>query len=451
MENTSIIGDLMDYNANNTLPMESIADTVVPMESTANIALPTEFAEKLIHSYGERIFVAICWLLIATFGSVGNSMVIVAVILSRKLRTVTNVFVVSLALADLLTSLFLTWSVVALLGPNGWPLPNAEWLCVAGGFMIFTCTGTSLYNLAVIALNRLLLITLPFETYRKIYQKMNVAIMVAIVWFTPASVCIALPFAGIGGFGYDQQHSTCSDLDQHPKGETFHLAQTVTFYPIPLITIIVCYGLVFRHIKRHFMQQRENLELTTTRQPTTSETGVSSSGVSSGSASGRSSTRNVESAVENKQSSRTQRINQVEMEITKNLFLVVCVFFLFFTPYFVALFIPGSDYFLLYGGIIVLANSCMNPVIYARRHPHFKRVFLCMIRRRYRDIPEPSTFLKRFLWWSGSFRQHVIHNLTRFYDYAFRSCKSYFQCGTEDIFKSTDRFCFILSNIIKLP
>ena len=317
MEN---IRDLMDYNANGTVPLESIADRAVglPMESTTNIASPTEFKEEIIYSYGERIFVAICWLLIAIFGSVGNSMVIVAVILSRKLRTVTNVFIVSLALADLFTSLFLTWSVVALLGPNGWPLPNVEWLCVAGGFMMFACTGTSLYNLAAIAINRLLLITLPFETYRKIYQKMNAAIIVAIVWFIPTSVCIALPLAGIGGFGCDQQHSTCSDLDQHPKGETFHLAQTITFYPIPLITIIVCYSLVFRHIKRHFMQQKENQELTTTRQPATSETGVSSSGVSSGSALGQSSTRDVKSAVEYKQQSRrTQRINQVEMEITK--------------------------------------------------------------------------------------------------------------------------------------
>ncbi|XP_072020012.1 G-protein coupled receptor moody-like [Amphiura filiformis] len=378
MENSSIVPD-----ASNSITNTTVSHTT----------------DLLIYSYGERVFVAICWLLITIFGTLGNSLVIVAVLLSRKLRTDTNVFVVSLAVADLLTSLFLFWSVFALLGRNGWPLPQAEWLCVAGGFMIFACTGVSLWNLVAISLNRLLLITLPLSTYRMIYKPCNIAIMVTMVWLIPGLVCLVLPLAGIGGFGYDQQHSTCSDLDLHPQGETFHLAQTITFYPIPLITIITCYAFIFHRVRRHFKQQRNTEELKTSAGTSVA---TSSSGVSSGSASGQGSTPDLEAAVvketpEKTPSNRTQRINKMEMDITKNLFLVVCVFFLFFTPYFVALFIPGSDYFLLYGGIIVLANSMMNPIIYARRHPRFKVVFSCMISRRYGDIPEPSDFLKRLL------------------------------------------------------
>ncbi|XP_072018747.1 G-protein coupled receptor moody-like [Amphiura filiformis] len=375
--------------------------SVVPDANITVSAMTSHTIDLLIYSYGERIFVAICWLLISIFGTLGNSLVIVAVLLSRKLRTVTNVFVVSLAVADLLTSLFLIWSVFALLGRNGWPLPQAEWFCIAGGFMIFTCTGASLWNLAAISVNRLLLITIPLPTYRKIYKPRNLAIMVTIVWFIPFSVCLALPLAGIGGFGYDEQHSTCSDLDNHPEGETFHRAQTVTFYPIPLITIITCYSFIFRRVRRHLKQQRNNEELKTVPSTTSagSSTAITSSGVSSGSVSGQSSHQDVDATIVKKKtpSNRTQRINKMEMDITKNLFLVVCAFLLFLSPYFIALFIPGSDYFLLYGGIIVLANSMINPVIYARRHPHFKVVFGCMIQRRYGDIPEPSDFLKRLL------------------------------------------------------
>ncbi len=385
----------------------TFVDANISMANTT-ASHPTE--HLLIYSYGERVFVAICWLLISICGTLGNGLVILAVVLSRKLRTATNVFVVSLAVADLLTSLFLTWSVFALLGRNGWPLPRAEWLCVIGGFMIFTCTGTSLWNLAAISVNRLLLIVLPLSTYRKIYKPSNLAVMVTLVWFFPFTVCLALPLAGIGGFGYDQLHSTCSDLDHHSQSETFHLAQTITFYPIPLITIVTCYALIFCRMRRHFQQQRNNEELKTisssagssemktVSSSVRSSSAVSSSGVSSGSVSGQSSALDVEaSIVKTNPTSRTERINKMEMDITKNLFLVVCIFFLFFTPYFVALFIPGSDYFLLYGGIIVLANSTINPVIYARRHPHFKVIFSCMITRKYGDIPEPSDFLKRFL------------------------------------------------------
>ena len=362
------------------------------MEGATNDSINTNTSEvhgELLYSYGERIFIAICWLVISVIGTTGNSMVIIAVIFSRKLQTATNVFVVSLATADLLTSVFVLWSVVSLLGPDGWPLPNAQWLCVIGGFMIFTCTGTSLYSLAAIALNRLIFITQPFQRYQTIFKPLHIGVMVALTWMIPFSIFLALPLAGIGGFGYDKQHSTCSDLDLHPKGDTFHLAQTITFYPMPLITIIVCYTLIFRHVRQHFKKQRRNEELKTVK-PT-----ASSSGVSSGSASDDK-IDDMEAAIVNK-SDRTRKIIKMEIDITKNLFLVVCMFFLFLSPYFIALFIPGSDYFLLYGGIIVFVNSTINPVIYARRHPHFKVVLGCMLKCRYADIPEPSHLLRKVL------------------------------------------------------
>ncbi|XP_072020410.1 allatostatin-A receptor-like [Amphiura filiformis] len=317
---------------------------------------------------------------IVVFGMTGNSLVVIAVLLSRKLRTATNVFVVNLAVADFLTSLFLTWSVVALIGKNGWPIPKAEWLCSAGGFMIFLCTGVSLYNLAAIALNRLVLITQPFETYRKIYTPINIVLMAALIWIIPVTIFISLPLAGIGGFGYDKKHSTCSDLDHHPNNEIFQLAQTLLFYPVPLITIVLSYVFVFRHMKRHFRKQRMH-ELS-------DQTAAFSSSNKS------TPKRNTAPA---SSSRRSQRIDELEVEITKNLFLVVCAFFLFFSPYCIALFIPGNDYLLLYLAISILANSTINPVIYCRRHPHFKVVLGLMLRCRYAEIPEPSDTLKRLI------------------------------------------------------
>ena len=361
----------------------------------------SDYLSENLYSYGERTFVAITWTLITLFGTVGNSMVIAAVLFSQKLRTATNVFVVNLAVADFLTSLFLTWSVVALLGRHGWPIPDAEWLCSAGGFMIFLCTGVSLYNLAAIALNRLVLITQSFDTYKKIYTPVNITLMAAMIWFIPVAIFISLPLAGIGGFGYDKQHSTCSDLDHHPQNETFQLAQTILFYPIPLITIVVSYALVFRHMRRHFKRQRSMHELSDIATISSSKVSNSESFVV---------TDNHMTAVEGlprvqmqstpkrvTRSTRSQRIDEMEVEITKNLFLVVCAFFLFFSPYCIALFIPGSDYLLLYLGISVLSNSIINPVIYAKRHPHFKVVFKCMLTCRYSEIPEPSDTLKRLL------------------------------------------------------
>ena len=112
-------------------------------------------------SYWEHLFTAVLVALIAVMGVVGNSMIIAAVAFSRKLQTSTNAFVVSLSVADLLTSFFLIWFMVGLLGQYDWPLPRAEWLCAVTGFVIFTCVGISSYNLAAIGMNRLILITKP--------------------------------------------------------------------------------------------------------------------------------------------------------------------------------------------------------------------------------------------------------------------------------------------------
>ncbi|XP_072044898.1 adrenocorticotropic hormone receptor-like [Amphiura filiformis] len=265
------------------------------------------------NSYGERIFTGLAYLIISIFGTTGNSLVIIAILLSRKLQTPTNIFVASLATADLLTCLFLIWNVIALLGRDGWPLPHAEWLCAVAGFAIFTCTGVSVYTLATIALNRFVFITKSLQTYQKIFSPIKIRLMI----------------------------------------------------------VFTCYTFVFTHIKRHFKKKRENE--------------LNNIALAEGSSIDQSTQR------------RADGISQMELNITKNLFLVVVAFFVCFSPYCVLQFIPGTYYLSLYGAILVVANSAMNPVIYARRHPHFKIVLTALIKCQYDKIPEPTDFLKRFL------------------------------------------------------
>ena len=75
--------------------------------------------------YWERIIVCVAVGLIAMAGITGNLMIIFAVAFSRTLQTATNAFVLSLSVADLMTSFSLIWIIVSLVDENGWPLPNA--------------------------------------------------------------------------------------------------------------------------------------------------------------------------------------------------------------------------------------------------------------------------------------------------------------------------------------
>ncbi|XP_072016237.1 beta-3 adrenergic receptor-like [Amphiura filiformis] len=346
------------------------------------------------YSYGERIFVGLTWLLISVLGTTGNSLVIISILLSHKLQTSTNIFVASLATADLLTCLFLIWNVLALLGHDGWPLPQAEWLCAVTGFMVYFCTGTSIYTLATIALNRFVLITKSLKTYQKIFLTINIRLMVMFTWCVPFGTFLSIMLAGVGVYGYDTESSTCTGRNKHPGG-SFHIMTSVFVYPIPLITIITSYILVFMYIKRHFKKKRMNELHTIASTASTSQVMPEKSRQQIPAT--EASTSAEGSGIHQSTRRHADGISQREIGITKNLFLVVVAFFICYSPCAIALVIPRGSDFLLYGVTLVFANSAINPVIYARRHPHFKIVFTALIKCQYDKIPEPTDFLKRFL------------------------------------------------------
>ena len=113
--------------------------------------------------YNQRIVVATAFSIAALLGIFGNSLVIFSVFASTKLRTPTNAFVVNLSIADLITSLVIPWNVGILLSTKEYPIK--DWGCAIVAGILFTCIGTSLFTLASIALNRLMLITRPMRTY----------------------------------------------------------------------------------------------------------------------------------------------------------------------------------------------------------------------------------------------------------------------------------------------
>ncbi|XP_072036626.1 melatonin receptor type 1B-A-like [Amphiura filiformis] len=348
--------------------------------TTSNLSSSHGHGEGAPIFYAENVFVAIMNLLIFFIGSIGNFGVILAVLFCRKLQTTTNVFVFSLSCADLITSLFLFWLAVARLSPSfGWPWPRAYWLCKVSAYLVFTCFGVSVYNLAAISVNRLILITRP-NIYTKIYTRFNIAVMISITWLLPLVVGAALPLAGIGGFGYDHRDHTCSDLDNLPTAHLFSLAHTIVGLPVPLLVLTFSYARIYIHVRRHFgkqLRQQKEMSVSVTMNGSTVCTVPSA-------------------ACERRQA----QIIQQQLEITKNLFTVFIIFVIIIAPFFIFNLFPQNSpvsYRInLYLSVPFLANSAINPLIYAARHPQFKGVLRLMMLCKYREIPEQTAFLQRF-------------------------------------------------------
>ena len=224
---------------------------------TCNQSNHTDSSVVLDVAYWEQIITAVLIGLIAIAGLIGNSMIILAVTFSQKLQTATNAFVTSLAIADLLTSFFLIWYTIGALGKGEWPIPQVYWICELTAFMIYSCIGTSMYNLAAIAVNRLIRITKPIW-YWNIFTSWKLAIFIAIPWILPTGSVIIVLVTGSTVFGYDRQTRICAGQLEE-TAEWLAIAQVFGALFVPSIAIVVSYIWIYIYVKRHFRAQKKNL------------------------------------------------------------------------------------------------------------------------------------------------------------------------------------------------
>ena len=359
------------------------------MDSANNV---TNSTNCLIVSYWEQVVTGTVTLLISLIGLIGNSMLITAVLFSRKLHTSTNAFVTSLAVADLMTAFFLIWFAVGVLGPDGWPLPQAYWMCELTGFIIYACRGTSLYTLGTIAMNRLILIT-KSHLYERIFKSWRLGVLIAVPWVISWGFISILLLSEVGAIGYDKTDISCSVVSYYDKSDVLNTCLITIFIPPPLLVVLFSYTWIYIHLKKHFRTKKRILHISSPY--ATDGNSVDAPNASDAQVCARKLERQLYhgSTPNLHRIEQKKKISMEQVKITKNLFLVVCSIYICFLPY--VIFILDKDsHTIFYTRMITLSNSAINFLIHAFKHPDFKCVLGHMIRRTYTDIPQPSRFLK---------------------------------------------------------
>ena len=166
------------------------------------------YTHFVFEDYTQRIILSVALGFVSITGVIGNTLVIAAVVFSRKLRSVTNGFVVNLACADLLTCLSLPFNMVAMLSRNGWPLPG--WICAVASAISLVCIAASVDTLALIAYNRWYLLTQPRANFQRLYKRRNILLMVFCAWLYPLMLVLVPHFAGLGRLGYSAKYKSCT-------------------------------------------------------------------------------------------------------------------------------------------------------------------------------------------------------------------------------------------------
>ncbi|XP_071476829.1 G-protein coupled receptor moody-like [Diadema antillarum] len=342
-----------------------------------------------ISNYAERAVLATLYCIIGVVGIVGNLFVMAAVLLSRKLQTATNVFIVSLSVTDLLVSIVQPFQAVGLLGERGWPLHPV--ICAIAGSSVVTAVSCSVLTLALIAINRYILITRSRKDYRRIYTAPKVAAMVILSWAYPIVTLVVPQAAGQGKLGYDINSRLCAWDFMHPAAYIYQILAGILAM-ISFILIVTSYFFIYRHVRQHV----RNTMTTTNKAPSTPrekrET-LEKAKVEGG-----------ETAKKEPGQKKVHKPTRLDITITKNLLYVICGFFLCVLPYtallFATTFVKSPGLILhvsSYLALVLVFDSCLNPIIYALKHPTFRLVFGCMVHCDLDRIPEPSRFLRRFL------------------------------------------------------
>lgn len=297
-------------------------------------------------------------IMLVTF--LGNFMVCLIVYLHRRLRTVTNYFIVSLAVSDLLVSLLsVPFRIDQTVHNGSWCLSSE--LCVTWILTDLVCAGASIYNLVAISVDRYIAIVHPFRYHSVMTTKVG-WIVIGIVW------AYSITWAGLSNINWtDSDEAPFVTVNHfcHKQDKIFYTVTTVMDFFLPLMVILIMYGLVFRVA----MNQARAVA-------------------------------SLQPQLSSKQDGRGRRssINIVkEVKAAKTLAIVIGAFVVCWFPFFVFLLVslwniellkpPQVSQDVLTGlrgtfvYVLPTINSTLNPIIYAMFNKEFRTAFVRLFRR----------------------------------------------------------------------
>ncbi|TKS85888.1 Melanopsin-A Mammalian-like melanopsin [Collichthys lucidus] len=285
-------------------------------------------------------------LAIGITGMIGNFLVIYAFCRSRSLRTPANMFIINLAITDLLMCITQTptFFITSM---------NRRWIFGEKGCEVYAFCGAlfgicSMITLTVIAIDRYFVITRPLTSIGVLSRKRALYILLAawaysLGWSLP-------PFFGWSAYVPEGLMTSCTwdYMTFTPSVRAYTMLLFIFIFFLPLFIIIYCYVFIFRAIR-------------STNQAVGKINGSIHSHGSS-----RDSVKNF------------QRL-QNEWKMAKIALIVILLYVISWSPYStVALtaFAGYSDMLTPYmnsvPAIIAKASAIHNPIIYAITHPKYR-------------------------------------------------------------------------------
>ncbi|KAE9419381.1 hypothetical protein Angca_003335, partial [Angiostrongylus cantonensis] len=336
-------------------------------------------------------------------GLIGNAMVCIAIATDRRLHNVTNYFLFSLALADLLVCLLvMPLSIIVEVKHGVWTW-NVS-LCLLYVYAdVFLCSA-SIVHMSVISLDRYLGISQPLRARNK--SRTMIIVKISLVWII--TLIISCPIAVLASYDHTNilQNNSCMIFSRH----YIIYGSTLTFL-IPFCVMFVTYLRTTTLLNKQasILSQKANDKLhgnglrrtipqrklghVQANSTTTTATFTSSTYKSTLNGS-KTTTLTYTNGYHNSRPTTVPLLQTASQELanehkaTRVLAVVFICFFICWTPFFVANFIVGfcgalctvpqwlGSVFLWLGYI----SSTVNPIIYTVFNKRFRQAFVRILR-----------------------------------------------------------------------
>eukprot|EP00079_Xenopus_tropicalis_P010864 XP_002936137.1 PREDICTED: thyrotropin-releasing hormone receptor-like [Xenopus tropicalis] len=328
-------------------------------DSPTNISLANhDMVFSMIEYKAISVFLV---LFICGIGIIGNIMVVLVVFTTRDMRTPTNCYLVSLAVADLMV-------LVAAGLPNVSDSLAGTWIyghagCLGITYFQYLGINASSCSITAFTVERYIAICHPMRA-QTVCTVSRAKRIIAIVWIFTSIYCMFWFFL-VDIHVNKSQQVECGYKVSRNLYLPIYLADFAIFYVTPLLVATILYGLIGRilflsPIPQHPESTTERWREKSSKEKTESETEG------------------------NKPSNRlkTKGALSSRKQVTKMLAVVVVLFALLWMPYRTLVLVnsfmdkPYLDpWFLLFCRICVYANSAINPVIYNLMSQKFRTAF----------------------------------------------------------------------------
>ncbi|XP_070545333.1 G-protein coupled receptor 54-like [Ptychodera flava] len=295
----------------------------------------------------DKILLATSMALISVVGIIGNSLVIFIVLKNRKMRSVTNLYIVSLAWTDIMFLVFCGITTTTVPVTKDWIF--GQFMCPFVSYMQFVTIQATCGTLTALTVDRYRVITSPLKSMAKRTFKKTM-LLIAFIWI--GSACLHIPIPIFVKEKTENGYRYCyREFPDMLSDRIYQIYAFISTYLLPLLIIGLCSGLILRVL----WSQHEN------------------------------------SRVLNKNKDE-ERVRKQKWRVTKMVFTVAGVFacswapihimnmWFLLDPHYPLTSIP-LFYFRNFCLCLSYANSAMNPFVYALSGRNYRRHLRRMFRK----------------------------------------------------------------------